>query len=297
MRSTRRSRTRTLLDRPPSARAGQSRHPRHGHRCRQRAPRRTPAFPPTVHRRRTGGDDHLRAARHQRRSRVVHRLGPRRRGDRLRLRQGRPSLAGRASINMSLGQNGGSHDGESVVEQRRRPAARDAGPAPLSRGRQRARLARHAVGHPATGPCAPCSGGPAAAAVPGGAPPPPARTAPQRARGLVLPARRAAHPADQPDRRGHHCRRARREPTHQFAERQQRLHRLRPVLPAQRRRADLIAVDPGTAQRVDPGVWQVELDAGPARVGRFDAWIERDARDATNNSPTSRSSSEPTSTR
>ena len=43
-----------------------------------------------------------------------------------------------------------------------------------------------------------------------------------------------------------------------------------------------IEVSPGTAQRVVTGVWQVELEAVSARNGRFDAWIERDARDANN---------------
>jgi subtilisin family serine protease len=44
-----------------------------------------------------------------------------------------------------------------------------------------------------------------------------------------------------------------------------------------------IAVDPGTAARVAPGVWQVEITPVRVRSGRFDAWIERDARDRTNN--------------
>ena len=44
-----------------------------------------------------------------------------------------------------------------------------------------------------------------------------------------------------------------------------------------------IAVDPGTASRVSSGVWQVEITAVRARSGRFDAWIERDARDRGNN--------------
>jgi subtilisin family serine protease len=44
-----------------------------------------------------------------------------------------------------------------------------------------------------------------------------------------------------------------------------------------------IAVDPGTAPRVTAGVWRVEVTAVRVRSGRFDAWIERDARDRTNN--------------
>lgn len=43
-----------------------------------------------------------------------------------------------------------------------------------------------------------------------------------------------------------------------------------------------IEVAPGTAARVEPGVWQVELTAVESRDGRFDAWIERDARDPDN---------------
>ncbi|SDZ24614.1 Subtilase family protein [Geodermatophilus africanus] len=44
-----------------------------------------------------------------------------------------------------------------------------------------------------------------------------------------------------------------------------------------------IAVDRGTAPRVAAGIWQVEITAARARSGRFDAWIERDARDRANN--------------
>ena len=43
-----------------------------------------------------------------------------------------------------------------------------------------------------------------------------------------------------------------------------------------------VSVDRGTASRVAGGTWQVELRAVQARSGRFDAWIERDARDRTN---------------
>lgn len=43
-----------------------------------------------------------------------------------------------------------------------------------------------------------------------------------------------------------------------------------------------VEVAPGTKSRVAPGVWQVELTAVESRDGRFDAWIERDARDANN---------------
>ncbi|MCO1654146.1 S8 family serine peptidase [Pseudonocardia humida] len=43
-----------------------------------------------------------------------------------------------------------------------------------------------------------------------------------------------------------------------------------------------IAVDPGTAARVAGGVWRVEITAARVRSGRFDAWIERDARDPAN---------------
>lgn len=44
-----------------------------------------------------------------------------------------------------------------------------------------------------------------------------------------------------------------------------------------------IAVDRGTAPRVTPGVWEVEITAVRTRSGRFDAWIERDVRDRANN--------------
>lgn len=43
-----------------------------------------------------------------------------------------------------------------------------------------------------------------------------------------------------------------------------------------------LAVDRGTAGRVAGGLWQVEITAVRARSGRFDAWIERDLRDADN---------------
>jgi subtilisin family serine protease len=44
-----------------------------------------------------------------------------------------------------------------------------------------------------------------------------------------------------------------------------------------------IAVDPGSAQQVMPGTWQVEITPVRVRAGRFDAWIERDVRDSANN--------------
>jgi subtilisin family serine protease len=44
-----------------------------------------------------------------------------------------------------------------------------------------------------------------------------------------------------------------------------------------------IAVDRGTAQRIASGTWKVEITAVRVRSGRFDAWIERDIRDRANN--------------
>jgi subtilisin family serine protease len=43
-----------------------------------------------------------------------------------------------------------------------------------------------------------------------------------------------------------------------------------------------VAVDRGTESRVTTGVWQVEITVVRARSGRFDAWIERDRRDPDN---------------
>jgi hypothetical protein len=43
-----------------------------------------------------------------------------------------------------------------------------------------------------------------------------------------------------------------------------------------------IEVSPGAATRVEPGMWQVELTPVESRDGRFDSWIERDARDPNN---------------
>jgi subtilisin family serine protease len=44
-----------------------------------------------------------------------------------------------------------------------------------------------------------------------------------------------------------------------------------------------LAVDPGTTTQVAAGIWRVEITAVRVRSGRFDAWIERDARDPANN--------------
>lgn len=44
-----------------------------------------------------------------------------------------------------------------------------------------------------------------------------------------------------------------------------------------------VAVDRGSAGRVQAGTWQVELRGVAIKAGRFDAWIERDARDRANN--------------
>ena len=44
-----------------------------------------------------------------------------------------------------------------------------------------------------------------------------------------------------------------------------------------------IELSPGNNNRVATGVWQVAIEAVEARDGRFDAWIERDARRSSNN--------------
>jgi subtilisin family serine protease len=44
-----------------------------------------------------------------------------------------------------------------------------------------------------------------------------------------------------------------------------------------------IALSPGPSGKVSSGTWQVEIEAVEAREGRFDAWIERDARRGNNN--------------
>jgi len=44
-----------------------------------------------------------------------------------------------------------------------------------------------------------------------------------------------------------------------------------------------IALSPGASGKITSGVWKVEVTAAEAREGRFDAWIERDARRGSNN--------------
>ena len=288
-----------VLGRPPSARAGQPRHPRHGDCSRQRAVRRRGLPRRPVRRRRSRGDDHLRAARHPRRRRLVHRLRGGRGGDLLHLPQGR--AAGPAVR--------GEHEpGPERREPRRgerrragrRPASGGAGPGLRARSRQRAHLAGARLRHPRAGHRA----HPAVADRRRDARRRRAATRrpgpdPQRAGDLVLTPRRAARPADQPHRRGHRCRDAGADrAAARLRGRQQRLHRLRAVLPAQRRRADLHRGRPRHRGTGRPGRLAGRDHPGPRQVGplrRLDRAGRPGPRPTT--SPTSRSSSEPTSTR
>ncbi|WP_210479396.1 S8 family peptidase [Naasia sp. SYSU D00948] len=187
-------------------------------------------------------------------------------------------------INMSLGQNGGSHDGESVVEQAvdrllevpGRAFVHAAGNEHVWRG--------HASGLLATGDIRTLqwrTGG--GITLPGGTQPP----GPDRTRNdleIWYSPRDELH-VRLTDPAG--------ESTAVVAPGQTEVHdfpggnsafidseRFSPLNGDAR---IFIAVDRGTALRVAAGVWQVEITAVRARSGRFDAWIERDARDRANN--------------
>lgn len=188
-------------------------------------------------------------------------------------------------VNMSLGQNGGSHDGESVVEQAvdrllevpGRAFVHAAGNEHTWRGHASGTLTQGAVRtlQWRTGGGLPLQGGP----LPAGSD----RT-PNELEVWYSP-RDELHVRliDPNGQATTVVRPGQTEPQHDFPSGNSAFIDSERFSPLNGDARIFIAVDRGTASRITSGVWQVELTAVRVRSGRFDAWIERDARSQANN--------------
>lgn len=186
-------------------------------------------------------------------------------------------------VNMSLGQNGGSHDGESIVEQAidrllevpGRAFVHAAGNEHTWRGHASGTLAQGAVRalRWRTGGGLPVSGG----QLPAG----PDRTVNEmeiwysprdelHVR-LISPSGEATAVVTPGQTE-----------THDFTGGNNAFIDSERFAPLNGEARIYLAVDRGTATRVAAGEWQVEVRAVQVKSGRFDAWIERDARDSAN---------------
>lgn len=193
---------------------------------------------------------------------------------------GRPCV-----INMSLGQNGGSHDGESVVEGAIDRLLTEPGRAFVGAAGNEHIWRGHAAGQLATGAKRtlqwkaggelPIPGGGTVAASPGDRTPNELEvwysSRDELRMRLIAPGGEATDTVLPGE-----------EATHDFANGNQAFIASDRFSPLNGDARIYIEVSPGTAARVVTGVWQVELEAVSAGNGRFDAWIERDARDAEN---------------
>ncbi len=193
---------------------------------------------------------------------------------------GRPCV-----VNMSLGQNGGSHDGESVVEQAVDRLLEVPGRAFVHAAGNEHTWRGHASGTLAQGTVRSLqwrTGG--GMPVPGGQLPAGPDRTPNELEIWYSPRDelhvRLISPTGEttavvtPGQT---------EPQHDFAGGNSAFIDSERFSPLNGDARIFIAVDPGTAARVEPGVWRVEITPVRIRSGRFDAWIERDARDRANN--------------